>query len=177
MRNLFILLFSFSSMLQAQVLFDFQSAPNLEGWQIVNDGVMGGLSEGTIVRTKEGYGRFFGTVSLENYGGFTSARYALPVTQVNEESIIVLKVKGDRKPYQFRVKHQRSDYYTYVSTFSTSGEWETIEIPLASLRPQWRGRRVDLPDFDRKSISEMTLLIANKKNESFELQIASIQLK
>lgn len=177
MRNLFILLFSFTSMLQAQVLFDFQSAPNVEGWQIVNDGVMGGLSKGTIERTEEGYGRFFGTVSLENYGGFTSARCTLPTTQVGPDAVAVLRIKGDGKSYQFRVKHQRSDYYTYVSTFSTSGEWETIEIPLASLRPQWRGRRVDLPDFDRRSISEMTLLIANKKNESFELQVASIQLR
>jgi len=177
MRTLLVVLFSFTMMLQAQILYDFSSTTQLDSWKVVNDGVMGGRSKGAIERTNEGYGRFSGTVSLENYGGFTSVRCTLPTTQVGPDAVAVLRIKGDGKSYQFRVKHKSSDYYTYVQTFETSGEWETIELPLADMVPQWRGRRVDLPQFDRSEIEEMTLLIANKKNESFELLVERISLR
>ncbi|NQZ76725.1 MAG: CIA30 family protein [Ekhidna sp.] len=42
-------------------------------WYVLNDGVMGGLSKGRAVETEEGV-LFFGSVSLENNGGFTSYR-------------------------------------------------------------------------------------------------------
>ena len=152
-------------------LFDFTTDANMDRWAVINDGVMGGLSKGKLEVTTEGHGRFSGTVSLENYGGFTSIRCAVADIAVNEGSKIQLRIKGDGKDYQFRVKHKARAYQSYITTISTTGEWETIDIPVSDLYPSWRGQKLDMPDFDQSSINEFTFLIANKRNENFELLI------
>ena len=157
-------------------LFDFTPQGNLDRWAVINDGVMGGLSKGKLEVTTEGHGRFSGTVSLENYGGFTSIRCAVADIAVNEGSKIQLRIKGDGKDYQFRVKHKARDYQSYIATIPTTGEWETIEIPLIDLYPSWRGQKLDMPNFDGSSINEFTFLIANKRNETFELLIDEVVL-
>jgi len=40
-------------------------------WNVVDDGVMGGLSQGKREIGGDGILRFFGTLSLENNGGFS----------------------------------------------------------------------------------------------------------
>jgi hypothetical protein len=95
---------------------------------------------------------------------------------VNEGSKIQLRIKGDGKDYQFRVKHKARDYQSYITTTPTTGEWETIEIPLIDLYPSWRGQKLDMPNFDKSSINEFTFLIANKRNETFELLIDEVVL-
>jgi hypothetical protein len=157
-------------------LFDFTTDANMDRWAVINDGVMGGLSKGKLEVTTEGHGRFSGTVSLENYGGFTSIRCAVADIAVNEGSKIQLRIKGDGKDYQFRVKHKARDYQSYITTTPTTGEWETIEIPLIDLYPSWRGQKLDMPNFDKSSINEFTFLIANKRNETFELLIDEVVL-
>jgi hypothetical protein len=158
------------------VLFDFSKESSLSNWLIINDGVMGGLSEGTLKITSEGHGSFTGQVRLENYGGFTSIRCATGKIETPEGAMIRMRVKGDGKNYQFRVKHKARDYQSYITTFSTSGEWETIEIPLGKLYPSFRGRVLDMPNFNHSNLTEFTFLIANKKAETFELLIDSVEL-
>lgn len=176
MQFFLILFFSLSISTQTTTLFDFTPSSSLTNWYVVNDGVMGGLSEGALELTSEGHGSFTGQVRLENYGGFTSIRCATGKIETPEGAIVRMRVKGDGKNYQFRVKHKARDYQSYITTFSTSGEWETIEIPLSKLYPSFRGRVLDMPDFDHEKICEFTFLIANKRNEEFELLIDNVKL-
>jgi hypothetical protein len=90
---------------------------------------------------------------------------------------VSIQCKGDGKEYQFRIKANASDYYTYVASFETSGEWETIEISLQDMYPSFRGRKLDLPNFSTDHMEEVGLLIANKRNEEFKLLIDKIVLK
>ena len=55
-----------------KVLFDFAEPAAMRGWQIEDDGVMGGVSKGTFTRAPEGHAVFSGKVSLDNNGGFSS---------------------------------------------------------------------------------------------------------
>src|SRR6476646_2092127 len=57
-----------------QTLFDFTGADAVKDWQTINDGVMGGVSEGKFKITDKKALEFFGTLSLENNGGFASVR-------------------------------------------------------------------------------------------------------
>jgi monofunctional biosynthetic peptidoglycan transglycosylase len=57
-----------------QPLLDFTNPKTSLKWQAVNDGVMGGVSDGQFRVTEEKTLEFFGTLSLENNGGFTSVR-------------------------------------------------------------------------------------------------------
>jgi hypothetical protein len=55
-------------------LLDFAGPEAAQQWQAVNDGVMGGVSDGRFKITDAGTLEFSGTLSLENNGGFASVR-------------------------------------------------------------------------------------------------------
>ncbi|MBT8300246.1 MAG: CIA30 family protein [Maribacter sp.] len=163
--------------MQSYTIVDFQQNSNPENWTIVDDVVMGGRSSGSFYISDEGYGVFQGSVSLENNGGFSSLRYRIKKITTKPYSKIVLRVKGDGKTLQFRIKTKASDYYSYISYFDTSGDWETIEISLNEMYPAFRGRTLNIPNFSSGTIEELAFLIGNKKAESFKLEIATISLK
>ena len=52
-----------------------------------------------------------------------------------------------------------------------------MEISLSNMYPSFRGRKLALPNFSSKNIEEITFLIGNKKEESFQLEIDKIYLK
>lgn len=56
---------------ESRLLFDFQDKSQADGWTAVNDGVMGGLSEGGP-EMGDGVLIFSGELSLENNGSMTS---------------------------------------------------------------------------------------------------------
>lgn len=158
-------------------LFNFNTSSDLSNWYVVNDGVMGGISDSSLVINEEGHAVFSGLVRLENNGGFASIRYNFNAISVSEKTELHIKLKGDGKKYQFRVKDTENTYYSYVFTAETSGDWETIKIPLNEMKPQFRGRQLNINNFDKTSISEFAILIGNKKKETFQLLIDNIELK
>jgi hypothetical protein len=160
----------------AQTIVNFKENQTNNNWKVVDDVVMGGRSSGSFSLSEEGYGKFSGEVSLENNGGFSSVRYAMETLNVSPKSIIRIRLKGDGKSYQFRVKHDRQAYYSYITEFNTSGDWQTLGFTLADLRPTFRGRKVDLPNFDQNTIEELRFLIGNKKTQTFVLLVESIEL-
>lgn len=158
-------------------IFNFSNDSSLDQWQIVNDGVMGGRSQGRFSINEEGHGVFEGFVSLENNGGFSLVQHRFKQLDVSGYRTILIKLKGDGKEYQVRVKKDRNDYYSYACNVATTGQWQTIEIPFDKMIPQFRGRQLNMPKFTGEKLEEIALLIGNKKAESFTLQIASISLK
>ena len=159
------------------VLFDFSENSRPDRWRVVNDGVMGGLSQSTFIVSEKGTALFSGRVSLENNGGFSSLRYNIGKTNVEGFTTLALYLKGDGKEYQVRIRENNDDYFSYITTFQTSGNWETIEIPLKEMFPSFRGRKLDLPNYKGNTIVEMTFLIGNKKAESFTLELQKAFLK
>lgn len=157
-------------------IFDFNKTNRTKGWFVVDDGVMGGLSAGNLELSKEGHAKFDGTVSIENNGGFSSVRCRLNKIEVENRTKIRLTIKGDKKNYQLRIKDNSQNYYSYVSSFSTNGKWQKVEIELKDMYPTFRGRSVNKPNFDQKYIEDIAFLISNKKAESFELLIDKIEL-
>ncbi len=157
-------------------LVNFSAPHELTQWQIVNDGVMGGLSESQISLSSEGTAVFSGHVSLANYGGFASVQRKLSVDNANQYKYVQLKLKGDKKDYQFRLKKATSDYASYIQTFSTSGDWEIVTLKLSDFYPSFRGRKLPQPNFSSATIEQITFLIANKVEEDFQLEIAWIKL-
>lgn len=159
------------------VLFDFSTNKDLQNWFVVNDGVMGGLSTSSFHLNAHGNGLFKGEVTLENNGGFASLHYRFKPKEIAKAKTLVFYVKGDGKKYQARIYANSSDSYSYVAYFQTSGQWQSIEIPLNTMYPSFRGRKLDKPNFSASSIEEVVLLIGNKKAESFQFEINKILLK
>lgn len=165
------------NIIEGKMIVDFSNNYDLKAWNVVDDVVMGGRSDGNLYINKDGHGEFTGDVSLENNGGFSSIRLRMDKSAVFDHSKFVLRVKGDGKKYQLRVKSIRMNWYSYAYTFQTSGEWETIEIPMNEMYPTFRGRKLDFPNYPGKTLSELGFLISNKKNESFKLEIDYISVK
>ncbi len=171
-----ILMMQNSNALQ-KTIYDFSKEVKPAGWLIINDGVMGGLSRGNISMDEESNGVFWGHVSLENNGGFSLARLSVPTLDATGFSKIVLEIKGDSKRYQFRLKEKKGQMHSYVHFFETNGDWQTVEIPFEKLRPTFRGRALNLPEFAGDQIEEIGLLIGNKKEEDFKIKIRTISLQ
>jgi NADH dehydrogenase [ubiquinone] 1 alpha subcomplex assembly factor 1 len=162
--------------MNTQIIFDFNKDSNTKDWKISDDVVMGGRSSSSFKLSPDGFGLFEGTVSLENNGGFSSVRYRFNKLQVTDSRSIILKIKGDGKNYQLRVKNNSNSSYSYIIPFATSGVWQEIEIPLKDMYPSFRGRKLNLPNFSHDSIEEIVFLIGNKKPEKFKLLIDKIEL-
>ena len=158
-------------------IFDFNKNSDIKKWTVVDDKVMGGRSSGSFELNEDGHGIFQGFVSLENNGGFSSVRYQFEKIDVQTFTKIILKIKGDGNPYQFRIKANASDQYSYISTFSTTGDWHEVEIILKNMQPSFRGNRLDIPNFSKGQIEEIAFLIENKNEENFQLLIDKIELK
>jgi len=88
----------------------------------------------------------------------------------------VLRIKGDGKRYQFRIKADLSDNYSFIQYFETNGEWQTVKISLDEMYAVYRGRNVDRPNFNADHIEEIRFLIGNKKPQDFALEIDKIML-
>jgi hypothetical protein len=138
---------------------------------------MGGESSGTFKLNADDLGVFEGSISLENNGGFSSVHYKFEKMLIKEYTKVIVKLRGDGKKYQFRIKSNAGVNYSYTAPFLTSGEWQEIEISLKDMSPSFRGRRLDQANFSDDHIEEITFLIGNKKKEQFKLLIDKIELK
>lgn len=163
--------------MQTKIIFDFEKKSNIENWSVVDDVVMGGKSSGLFELNDEKNGVFKGHISLKNNGGFSSIKYKFSKIFIGNASKICLKIKGDGKIYQFRIKSKFTDKHAYISFLSTNMAWQTIEIHLKDMYPTYRGKKLILPNFSDQYIEEIAFLIANQKEENFELLIKKIELK
>ena len=159
------------NIVMAQILYDFNTESKLENWFTVNDDVMGGVSKSKLFLDAKGNGVFQGRISTLNNGGFASVRFNCGRVITKDKKDLVFKIKGDQKKYQIRIKSNRNDYQSYVMDFITSGEWETIKIPLKSMYASFRGRRLNIDDFDKDYFEQISILVGNKRNEILCLEL------
>jgi hypothetical protein len=161
----------------SSTIFDSKKVKDLSNWYVVDDGVMGGLSRGELTINDSGHCLFKGYVTTENNGGFSSIRYGFNKKSVSEYKYVILKLKGDGKSYQFRIKDNSRQRYSYIATFNTSGDWETIKIPFSEFYPGFRGYKLEKPNYSGDVMEEIAFLIGNKVKESFALEIDKIYLE
>lgn len=158
------------------VLYNFNIDSGITDWKVVDDAIMGGHSNGHFHRNDEGHAVYSGQVSLQNNGGFSSVKHTFSQRKILGYTTAYLRLKGDGKRYQFRIKSDQNHRHTYIHYFETTGEWQTIEIPLKDMKPTFRGRDLNMPNYPVKVVEVIAFLIANKKTESFRLEIDRIEL-
>ena len=101
-----------------RVLFSFEEKNAAQQWQSVNDGVMGGRSEGSMKITDIKTMEFIGTLSLENNGGFASVRTRPSKLGLKKNDTLVARVRGDGREYAFTLYTQsRSTAFLVPSKF------------------------------------------------------------
>lgn len=144
-------------------------------WRSINDGVMGGLSWGSMLQSDEGL-RFTGELSLENNGGFSSAR-RLVEQDLSGVTRIRLEVRGDGREYQFRIRQDSGfDGVAWRAMFATGDDWQSVEFALDEFIPVFRGRTVaEAGPVIASQIQQIGFLLSDKNTGRFELDIRRIE--
>lgn len=163
-----------------RTLMQFDGRASEPRWVAVNDGVMGGRSQGGPALA-DGYLRFRGELSLANNGGFSSVRTAGQGFDFSGATAVVLRVRGDGRPYQLRLageERYRGIAVSYGGEFATqAGQWIEVRVPLATLEPTVRGMRLEGPPMELSGVREIGLLIADKREGAFALDVDWIGLE
>jgi len=162
-------------MILEMVVFDFEKAPAQTAWQNIDDVVMGGVSSSRM-RISQGIGVFEGILSLENNGGFASIRSQPADHNLSGFDGVAIKAKGDGKNYSFRIRTNRGfDSVGYTAPLVLPKVWSVIKVPFCAFKATYHGRILpDYPILDPASVKMFGLLISQKQEGSFRLDIKSI---
>ncbi len=163
---------------QYQMLFDFGKTDLANEWQTVNDGVMGGISQGQIKITTENTMEFFGGLSLENNGGFASFRSTPKNLKLKKGDTLVLRARGDGREYSLNLYTQRRlTAFSYRAMFTAKkDEWIEVRIPMDKFVATSYGQVVNDSPLDPKEIDGLGILLGDKKPGSFKLEIEWIKV-
>ena len=161
-------------------LFGFTEADAAKQWQTVNDGVMGGVSEGKFKITDAKTMEFFGTLSLANNGGFASVRSKAKKLSLEKGDTLVAKVRGDGRDYMLNLyPNKQRVAYSYRATVQTKkDEWIEVKVPLDKFEATSFGRPVkDAGVVDPKEISALGIMLSDKKAGPFKMEVESIKVE
>lgn len=172
---LFLTVYANPKVMKDPLVFDFGEGKDAGRWTIVNDGVMGGLSQ-SQVQLDANTLLFSGIVSLQNNGGFVSLRSALGKYDLSsyEYCEIRFKSNNDRK-FEILIEKETPFYLPkYRAKFGgNSDEWETIRIPLRDFELSRMGSTMQ-EGIDAKSlecIQRIGFILADKQKGSFRIWI------
>ena len=167
--TLTLMLFTFAD----PPLLDFSSPDVVRTFQVINDGVMGGLSTSRL-NLASGSMSFTGEVSLENNGGFASFRG--PVRFPADSAVLLLTVRGDGRRYKLTLKLDDGPRTAqYQAAFVAPQEWKTLRFRPADFQASFRGRAVAAPPVQFADVRHMGLLISDRQSGPFAIELREIR--
>lgn len=169
-------------MLSCRRITDFDGAADDEDWVIVNDGVMGGRSNG-MVAIRDSVMRFTGAIVTAG-GGFTSVRYRLSGGEMTDSTSLRLRVRADQRVYGVTLEDnaevgQRSvSHRADIDTSATpdADGWIDVALDYSELAPSVFGQSVEAPPFDPDSAREIGIIIADGIDGEFALEVDWIDI-
>jgi hypothetical protein len=150
---------------------DFRIVEAVRWGRIVNDGVMGGVSQSSLRSDPDGM-FFEGVVSLANNGGFASMRF--PASFPLQTHSLELVVRGESMRYKFILRTERAAQVVYESDFLAAPSWQSLRFKAEEFKSSFRGRLVQAPPLSFSDVSEVGILIADKQEGDFRLQIRTL---
>ena len=165
---------------QSRVLFQFQNAESSKEWQAVNDGVMGGVSDGRFKMTPDNTMDFHGTLSLENNGGFASVRSRAKKLDLKAGDVVVAKIRGDGREYSLNLYLTRPLVaFSYRATVPTKkDEWLEVRVPLEKFEATSFGRVLrNAGAVNPNEVNGIGFMLSDKKAGPFKLEIDSIRVE
>jgi uncharacterized surface protein with fasciclin (FAS1) repeats len=158
----------------ARTVTDFSTPLDGIQWQSVNDGVMGGVSQGRFRITDDQTLEFSGTLSLENNGGFTSIRSRPADLQLGDYDTIAVRVKGDGRPYNLNLRTSSGNAAgSYRAPFDTKkNTWQVVRIPFKDFNYTVYGRlRAGIGPVQADKIQSVGFTLSDKQAGPFRLEI------
>ena len=150
-----------------------------EPWRPLNDGVMGGLSEGEV-EMQDSSITWQGQTRLENNGGFASLRSPWGQRDLSSLDHIVLTCRGTGGPFKLTMETSERWWMPYAyASFEPSTEWQDVVIEASDLK--WSQAQMgDLasvrPSRDLGQVLRLGLMKYDGTAQPFNLEIQSISL-
>lgn len=163
---------------RAHILFDFTRADAAREWVTVNDGVMGGVSEGKLALSEHKTLEFFGTLSLENNGGFASARTRPRKLGLENGDVLVARVRGDGRAYSLNlyIDNARMAFSYRAAVLTKKDTWIEVNVPLEAFEATSFGRVVpDAGAVRPEQVNALGFLLGDKRAGPFKLEVAWIK--
>ena len=165
---------------QESIKIDFGEKKEGKYWNVVNDGVMGGLSKGSKQLTKNSL-IFKGKVSLDNNGGFSSLRYSFTDKDVSMFNEIELRYRAVGISLAFTIAVSKRWYVPNykINLSATSSSWTTTTIKFSDLKKYYIGKPMNqrLKKETLKEIVRIGFITDEKKYGDFEFEIDYIKFK
>jgi monofunctional biosynthetic peptidoglycan transglycosylase len=157
--------------LPGRELFSF--AAGEPAWYTVDDIVMGGVSSSSVEIVEPNILFFSGNMSLENNGGFSSARSDWNMIDLSGFDGVLLRVLGDGKAYRLRIRTEGAGGdIAYNGAFETTpDQWIHVYVPFANMIPTYRGIVMDVGQLDTTSIGSFGFMLSDKQSGDFGLQV------
>lgn len=146
-------------------------------WEVISDAVMGGISRCRVSVRGDKTVVFQGEVSMENNGGFASARAEFSPLDLSPYDKLVMRVRGDGHRYRIRLWMEPGlERIAYQAGFDTTRHlWLNTAVPFASFSPTFRGQTpAGAGPLDRSRICQVGLMIADKQAGPFEIEIDGV---
>lgn len=175
--GLAIIVSHFPNMLKAKTIATFEDSKVLQDWAVVNDTVMGGVSQSTFKQTDEGNLLFTGELSLANNGGFVSIRNRARQLGIGDAREIALRVRGDGRTYYLDLRSSRQQMAgSFRAAFTTvENDWQEVAIPLDKFVAQSFGRPLRNVKLDPSTITSIGFTLSDKIPGPFQLEIESVK--
>ncbi len=151
---------------------DFTNPKTMRDCWVVNDDVMGGISQSTLRQDTQGM-FFEGLVSLENNGGFASMRSSAQFPAGTQ--MLELLAKGDGKQYKLVLRTALAPRVSYVADFIAEPIWQTHQFNLNQFKSTFRGQDISAPILSFADAIEFGILISNNQAGRFAIQLKTLQ--
>lgn len=159
---------------------NFGSKSTSQDWYILNDTVMGGMSQGQLSSTKNSI-KFQGAVSLENNGGFASIRSKFEMVDLSAYKTAIIRYRSKGFDFALTMETDQRWWMPYykINIPDSNNKWKTISISLTALQAYKIGRKLDynLSKNTLKEIIRMGMTSNEKKAGPFELEIDYIKFE
>ena len=148
-----------------------------DNWVVVNDGVMGGRSNGAIEFTDSAM-QFTGDVVTAG-GGFTSVRLQLTGDELTDSGYLVLRLRSDERTYGLTLEDSAQSGrrpIAHGANLTIDGPadadgWRTAALSYDELRPSVFGQPLDAPTFNPDEAVEFGIIIADGIDGRFKLEV------
>ncbi|MEO0403955.1 MAG: CIA30 family protein, partial [Bacteroidota bacterium] len=149
-------------------------------WKVINDGVMGGLSEGEIEITENSL-KFSGSISLKNFGGFTSVKSPFLSQDLSNSKKVKIRYRTNNQAIAISLENSKEFYKPYFKMIlpNTDNQWKTVEKSIEEFRENRLGQETSAKISNEflKSIQRIGFITNQKKEGDFVVEIDYIKFE
>jgi hypothetical protein len=147
-------------------------------WSPLNDGVMGGLSEGQTSFTDSTM-LWTGQTRLENNGGFASVRSPWGHTNLQSMKGVTIRCKGHGGSFKLTLETSERWWMPYAyASFTPSGDWQDVVLEVNDFswsQAQMGDLKSVSPARELSDVLRIGLMKYDGTAQPFELEVASIR--